>query len=74
MTDELELDVDLSGDGLTLNEQVEVERVCGGRPFHELKAARSAEFTRAVAWVLGRRTDPRFLLSDAGTLKVEWDG
>lgn len=70
---DVELDLDLTGDDLTLNEQVEVERVCGG-VFHRLHAERSSEFLRAVAWVIGRRTDSRFLLEDAGLLKVTFGG
>lgn len=69
---EVEVDLDLSGEGLTLNEQVEVELACGGT-FRDLQSAGSSQFHRAVAWQLGRRRDPRFSLAEAGELKVSFE-
>ena len=79
MTDELPeqdvpLDVDLTGDNLTLNEQIEVEGICGGRPFHDLRDGGSSSFYRAVAWIELRRVNPRITLHDAGELKVRAEG
>lgn len=71
---EVALDIDMSGDDLTLNERIEVENVCGGVAFDDLRLAGTSTFLRAVAWVVGRRTNPRLTLHEAGELTVRFDG
>lgn len=68
------IDVDLSGDDLTMNEKIVVEDLCGGRPFFTLRAEGGMRFFRAVAWVMLRRSQPGLSLEDAGELKVQADG
>lgn len=78
MTEETQsvgVDVDLTGADLTLNERIQVEQVCGdSESFEELSAAGRSTFLRAVAWVVGRRTDERLTIEEAGELKVRFDG
>lgn len=76
MTGDLEvpLDLDLSGDDLTMNEQIAVEDACGGRSFFELRQEAGIRFFRAVAWVTLRRNDPNVTLEQAGELKARADG
>jgi hypothetical protein len=68
------LDVDLTGADLTLNERIAIEDVCGGVPFEVLRDEGRSTFLRAVAWVVGRRHDPRLTLDQAGELRVSFDG
>jgi hypothetical protein len=69
-THSVELDLDLSGDTLTLNERIAVEEVCGGRPFDALRDEGGSSFYRALVWVAGRRNDPRFSLEEAGQVQI----
>lgn len=71
---EVTLDIDMSGDDLTLNERIEVENTCGGVAFETLRAEGRSTFLRAVAWVIGRRTNPTLTLHEAGELQVRFDG
>lgn len=73
-TAELELDIDMTGDDLTLNERIEVEDICGGVAFETLRDEGRSTFLRAVAWVVGRRTNPALKLHEAGELQVRFDG
>lgn len=68
------IEIDLSGDGLTLNERIAVEDACGGLPFGVLRDEGRSTFLRAVAWVLARRADPRMTLEEAGESPVHFDG
>lgn len=71
---EVRLDIDFSGDDLTLNERVDVEKVCGdSTPFEVLRDRGRSSFYRAVAWVILRRTDKRITLEEAGELQVRFD-
>lgn len=72
--DELAVEVDLTGDDLTLNERIDVEDACGSVPFEALRDEGRSTFLRAVAWVIGRRSDPRLTLREAGELRVRFDG
>lgn len=72
MSDEVELGIDFTGEDLTLNERIDVETICGGRPFPELVAEGSSVFLRAVAWVVWRRSVPTVTLQEAGELKVRF--
>lgn len=72
--DELAIEVDLTGADLTLNERITVEQTCGDRPFEALRDEGRSSFFRAVAWVVGRRGDPRLTLEEAGELKVRFRG
>ena len=71
-TAEFALDIDMSGDDLTLNERIEVENACGGVAFETLRAEGRSTFLRAVAWQVGRRTNPTLTLQDAGELVVRF--
>lgn len=71
---EVPLDLDLTGDDLTMNEKVMVEDACGGRPFFALRSEGTIRFFRAVAWVTLRRSQPALTLEEAGELKVQADG
>ena len=71
---EIAVEVDLTGGDLTLNERIEVENACGGAAFEQLQADGRSTFFRAVAWVVGRRSNPRLTLHEAGELKVRFDG
>lgn len=70
---ELAIQVDLTGADLTLNERVAVEEACGGLPFEHLRDEGRSTFFRAVAWVVGRRGDARMTIEEAGELKVRFD-
>lgn len=70
----ISIDVDLAGGDLTLNERIAVEDVCGGRSFEALRDEGRSTFLRAVAWAVGRRSDPRLTLEQAGELQVRFDG
>lgn len=71
--DEISVEIDFTGEGLTLNERIAVEDACGGRPFEVVRDEGRSTFFRAVAWVLGRRQDPRLTLEEAGELKVRFE-
>ena len=69
---EVPVEIDFSGDDLTLNERIVVEELLGDRPFEYLKAQGRSSFFRAVAWVILRRNDPRITLEEAGQLQVRF--
>lgn len=71
---EVALDIDMSGDDLTLNERIEVENACGGVAFDDLRVEGRSTFLRAVAWVVGRRSNPALTIHEAGELTVRFDG
>ncbi len=72
---EISVEVDLTGADLTLNERIKVEETCGNtRSFEDLRDEGRSSFFRAVAWVVGRRGDPRLTIEEAGELKVRFDG
>lgn len=71
---ELAIEIDLSGDDLTLNERVAVEECCGGVPFEQLQSEGRSTFYRALAWVVARRSDKRVTLEEAGELRVRFNG
>lgn len=66
---EIPLDVDLSGEGLTLDEIIAVEDLCD-----EWVYERSGRFMRAVAFVTGRRSNPDLTLEELGEIRVRRDG
>lgn len=73
-TADVALDIDLTGGDLTLNEQAEVEVLCGGtRPFHFLQLEGTAVFHRAVALMVLRRTNPAVTLHQAGEIKAAFE-
>ena len=72
--EEMAVEVDLTGTDLTLNERIAVEDACGGRPFEVVRDEGRSTFFRAVAWVVGRRNDPRLTLEEAGEMQVRFDG
>ena len=66
---EVAVEVDFTGNGLTLNEIIVVETLSGER-VHD----RSGTFMRAVAWVTGRRVNPHLSIEEAGELVVRSGG
>lgn len=75
VTQELAVEVDVTGDDLTLNEKVDIINVCGGtRTFVALRDECDVPYQRALLWVLGRRSNPNLSLHDAGDVKVRLDG
>ena len=66
---ELAVEIDLTGAGLTLNEIIEVEDLCD-----EYVHERSGRFMRAIAYVTGKRANPDLRIEDAGQLEVRFDG
>ena len=73
-TQEVAIQVDLTGADLTLNERIAVEEACGGRSFEALRDEGRSTFFRAIAWVVQRRVDPRVTIEEAGEMKVRFDG
>lgn len=75
MTDPAEygIEVDWTGGDLTLNERIAIEDVCGGRPFEAVRGEGRSTYFRALAWVLGRRVDPRLTIEEAGEMQVRFE-
>lgn len=71
--EQLAVDVDWTGDDLTLNERIAVEDACGGRPFEEIRAEGRTTYFRALAWVTLRRADARLTLEEAGVLHIRFE-
>ena len=71
---EIGVEIDWTGEGLTLNERIAVEDACGGRRYEELRDEGRSTYFRALAWVLLRRTDPRVTLEEAGEMSVRFEG
>ena len=72
--DGISLSIDFDGRDLTLNERIQVEEACGGVRFEQLREEGRSTYLRAVAWVVGRRTDRRLSIEEAGELQVRFDG
>lgn len=71
--DEITVEVDWTGADLTLNERIAVEDACGGVAFERLRDEGRSTYLRALAWVLGRRSNPALTLQDAGELHVRFE-
>ena len=73
MTDEAaQLDIDFAGP-FTIDEVIEIESLAG-KPISELLQGERGRSLRAVAYVVGRRTNPSLTLAEAGQLWVSLDG
>lgn len=58
------------GGPFTLAEACEIEDLCDGVPMPELVATQPAHFTRAVAYIVGRRDNPNLTIADVDKLEV----
>lgn len=75
MTDDAQqvpIEIDFAGP-FTANELVEIEGLTGAT-LDEIGTGASATVIRAVAWIVGRRTNPDLTLEQAGELSIRLDG
>jgi hypothetical protein len=69
---EVKVEVDFAGP-FTANELVEIEDLTGAT-LDQIGTAATGRCIRAVAWIIGRRTNPDLTLEEAGELQVRLDG
>lgn len=75
MTDETlppPFDIDFAGP-FTIDEVIEIEELAG-KPITDLLVGERGRSLRAVAYVVGRRSNPNLTLADAGEMWVRVDG
>lgn len=69
---EVPVELDFAGP-FSANELVEMQRVTGAS-LTDLGTGANAECIRAVAWTIGKRTNPALTLEQAGEVLVKLDG
>ena len=69
---EVAVEVDFAGP-FTANELVEIEDLTGAN-LDEIGTGATPKVIRAVAWIIGRRSNPNLTLEQAGELSIRLDG
>ena len=69
---EVGVEIDFAGP-FTANELVEIEQLTGAT-LDQIGTGATGGVIRAVAWIIGRRTNPDLTLEQAGELAVRLDG